>query len=53
LLALSYDNGGTHIGDLADGYDQAGRRVSQSGSFAKLLIPTTVSTSAYGTRYRT
>ena len=47
LLALSYDKAGTHVGDLAYTYDQAGRRVTQSGSLATLLMPPTVGTAAY------
>jgi RHS repeat-associated protein len=47
LLALSYDKAGTHVGDLAYTYDQAGRRLTQSGSLAKLLIPGTVSATTY------
>lgn len=47
LTSINYDKGATHIGDLAYGYDTAGRRTSQSGSLAKLLMPTTVTTTSY------
>jgi RHS repeat-associated protein len=47
LTALSYDRSGTHIGDLAYGYDQAGRRTGQSGSLASLGLPASVSSASY------
>ena len=47
LTALSYDRSGVHVGDLAYGYDAAGRRTSQGGSLATLGLPTTVNTASY------
>jgi RHS repeat-associated protein len=47
LLALSYDLAGTHIGDLAYSYDQAGRRTGESGSLATLAIPASVPNTTY------
>ena len=47
LLALSYDRAGTHIGDLAYTYDQAGRRTGQSGSLATLAIPSSIPNTSY------
>jgi RHS repeat-associated protein len=47
LLAMSYDHSGTHIGDLAYTYDQAGRRTGQSGSLAALVIPGSVPSATY------
>ncbi len=39
LQSISYDNGATHIGDLAYTYDGASRRNGQSGSLATLVMP--------------
>ena len=39
LLALSYANGSTQIGDLSYTYDAAGRRVTAGGSLATLAVP--------------
>ncbi|MGH8237216.1 MAG: RHS repeat-associated core domain-containing protein, partial [Steroidobacteraceae bacterium] len=47
LLAIAYDKGATHVGDIAYAYDVAGRRVGQSGSLAKMLVPPTVSSASY------
>jgi len=47
LLALTYDQGATHIGDLAYGYDAAGRRTTQSGSLSRLTVPATVNSATY------
>ena len=47
LVALNYDLGATHIGDLAYGYDLAGRRSSQSGSLASLNLPASITSATY------
>src|SRR5581483_10210527 len=47
LTGINYDHGTTHLGELTYGYDQAGRRVSESGSLASLLTPSTVSSATY------
>jgi len=47
LLSITFDKGTTHIGDLAYTYDSAGRRISQSGTLAKLLIPSGISSASY------
>jgi YD repeat-containing protein len=47
LQTLSYDRGSTHVGDLSYSYDGAGRRLTQSGSLARLLVPSTVNGAVY------
>ena len=47
LAGINFDHGSTHIGDLAYTYDQAGRRISESGSLASLGIPSSVSSATY------
>jgi len=47
ITGVNYDHAGTHIGDLAYTYDQAGRRVSGSGTLASLGIPSAVSSASY------
>ena len=47
LVGLSYDRGATHVGDFAYTYDQAGRRITQSGSLSRLGIPATIASATY------
>jgi RHS repeat-associated protein len=47
LTALSYNNGTVSIGSLAYTYDQAGRRIGQSGSLATPMFPPSVATASY------
>jgi len=39
LTSLAYAKGSTQLGDLAYTYDAAGQRITQSGSLARLLMP--------------
>jgi len=39
LTSINYDKGAVHIGDLAYGYDAGGQRITQSGSLARMLMP--------------
>lgn len=52
LLSIAYDKGVTHVGAIAYTYDSAGRRVGQSGSLAKLLMPATVGSAVYNAANR-
>ncbi len=47
LTTLTYKKGTTTLGDLAYGYDQAGRRASVGGSFARTGIPAAFASAAY------
>lgn len=47
LLSIAFDKGGTHVGDLAYTYNASGRRIGQSGSLAKLLMPSASSSATY------
>jgi RHS repeat-associated protein len=47
LISIAYNKGTTHVGDLAYTYDAAGHRTGQSGTFAKLLMPTPVASATY------
>jgi RHS repeat-associated protein len=47
LLGITYDKGSTHIGDLAYTYDAAGRRISQSGSLARMAVPQGFASATY------
>lgn len=46
LTNLTYKLGAATLGDLAYGYDQAGRRNSTGGSFAQVVMPATMSSAA-------
>ena len=52
LTTISYDLGSTHVGDLAYGYDTAGRRTGRSGSLASLVAPTAVSGATFDSAHR-
>jgi RHS repeat-associated protein len=47
LLSIAYDKGATHIGELTYSYDSMGRRIGMGGSFAKLLMPSTIASATY------
>ncbi len=47
LAAITYQLGSTRLGDLAYGYDNAGRRTTVTGSFARTGLPNAVATTAY------
>jgi RHS repeat-associated protein len=47
LTGLTYATGSTTLGNLAYGYDLAGRRVSVGGSYARTNLPLPVSITAY------
>ncbi|MBD0369820.1 MAG: Ig-like domain-containing protein [Pyrinomonadaceae bacterium] len=47
LTSLTYKKGVTVLGDLTYGYDQAGRRTSMGGSFARSLMPQILSAASY------
>jgi RHS repeat-associated protein len=47
LLALTYKRSGSTIGDLAYTYDASGRRATTSGSYARLNLPTALSSALY------
>ncbi len=47
LTAQTYTNGLSTLGNLAYGYDLRGRRVSDTGSYARTNLPPAVSTTAY------
>jgi RHS repeat-associated protein len=45
--SIAYKQGTTTLGDLTYGYDQAGRRATMGGSFARIAIPTAFSSASY------
>jgi RHS repeat-associated protein len=47
LTSLTYKKGGNILGDLTYQYDAAGRRTQMGGSFARLLMPQVLSSTAY------
>jgi RHS repeat-associated protein len=47
LLSIVYEHGATLVGDITYNYDNAGRRVGQGGSLAKMVIPGTVGSAVY------
>jgi RHS repeat-associated protein len=52
LLSINYSQGSTHVAEVAYTYDAAGRRVGQTGSLAKVLMPPTVTATSYDTANR-
>ncbi len=47
LINLNYAKGGTSLGNLSYGYDNAGQRVQLGGSLARTTLPGAVSTTSY------
>jgi YD repeat-containing protein len=47
LTSITYKQGTSTLGDLTYGYDQAGRRTTVGGSFARIAIPTAFSSASY------
>jgi len=47
LTGISYANGGTALGDLSYGYDNAGRRTQIGGSLATLTLPAAMTSATY------
>ena len=47
LTGISYASGGTVIGDLSYGYDNAGRRTQIGGSLASLTLPAAMASATY------
>jgi len=47
LIGVSYALGATTLGNLSYAYDNAGRRISVGGSFARTGLPLAVTTTAY------
>jgi RHS repeat-associated protein len=52
LLSLTYKRSTTTIGDLAYSYDQAGRRATTSGTYARLNLPAALSSAQYDVNNR-
>jgi RHS repeat-associated protein len=47
LIGLTYQLGGTKLGDLSYSYDIAGRRITTAGTFARTGIPGALSSATY------
>jgi RHS repeat-associated protein len=47
LTSITYKQGTSTLGDLTYGYDQAGRRSTVGGSFARVAIPDAFSSASY------
>src|SRR5439155_27147365 len=47
LTGISYQLGVTTLGDLNYGYDNAGRRTTVGGSYARTNVPTALATGIY------
>lgn len=52
LLSIVYDRGSSRVGEVGYTYDLAGRRVGQSGSLAKLMVPATMRAATYDSANR-
>jgi RHS repeat-associated protein len=47
LKGIKYRRGATQLGDLSYGYDAAGQRIKMGGSYARTLLPQSLTTATY------
>src|SRR5262249_8788592 len=52
LIAIAVKNGATVLGDLTYDYDKSGRRTKMGGSFARILLPQSLSSATYNAANR-